>query len=314
MTDVSAELANLSTERVQPELADLDTRSTRDLVAAISREDAYVPAAVAAAGDRIAEAVDVIVERLSGGGRLIYAGAGTPGRLGVLDAAECVPTFGTDPGLVVALMAGGTQAATAAVEGAEDDRDAAARDLAAVGLGPADCVVAVTASGRTPYALGAVEAGRAVGAATIGVSNNVGSMLSDLVDVAIEVDTGPEVVAGSTRMKAGTAQKLVLNMLSTASMVRLGKTYGNLMVDLRATNAKLEARSLRILCEATGADRDAAAEALAAADGHVKTAVVALLTGVDADQARRRLAAGAGRVREAVDRPGAPTAGDGVPS
>lgn len=314
MTDVSSELAGLSTEHARPELADLDTRPTREVVEAIVREDATVAGAVAAAGDRIAEAVELIVDRLSRGGRLIYAGAGTPGRLGVLDAAECVPTFGTDPGLVLALMAGGTQAATAAVEGAEDDRGAAVRDLAAVDLGPADVVVAVTASGRTPYALGAIEAARTAGAATVGVSNNVGSRLSDMVDVAIEVDTGPEVIAGSTRMKAGTAQKLVLNTLSTATMVRLGKTYGNLMVDLRATNAKLQARSLRIVSEATGAGKGAATDALAEADGQVKTAVVALLAGVDAEQARERLAAASGRVRDAVARPAAPTAGSGAES
>lgn len=311
MTDVSTELAHLGTERARPELADLDTRSTREVVAAIGREDAQVPGAVAAAGDRIAEAVDLIVDRLQRGGRLIYAGAGTPGRLGVLDAAECVPTFGTDPGLVLALMAGGPQAATAAVEGAEDDREAAARDLAAIDLGPDDTVVSVTASGRTPYALGAVEAGRAAGAGTVGVSNNVGSQLSNLVDVAIEVDTGPEVIAGSTRMKAGTAQKLVLNMLSTASMVRLGKTYGNLMIDLRATNAKLEDRSLRIVAEATGADADRAAGVLEAAEGQVKTAVVALLAGIEAAQAREHLEAAGGRVRDAVARAGTAHGGTG---
>ncbi len=302
MTDVSQEIAQLRTEGVRPELADLDTRSTRAVVAAITQEDAQVPAAVAAAGDRIADAVDLVVDRMSRGGRLVYVGAGTPGRLGVLDAAECVPTFGTDPGQVVALMAGGSDAATNAVEGAEDDRDAAGEELRAIDLTSDDVVMAISASGRTPYALGAMEAARALGASTIGLSNNRGSRLSELVDVAIEVDTGPEVIAGSTRMKSGTAQKLVLNTLSTAAMIRLGKTYGNLMVDVRATNAKLVARSLRIVGEATGADLPTASRALADADGEVKTAVVSLLVGVDATEARQRLSGSAGRVRDAVAR------------
>ncbi len=304
MTDTDRELAGLRTEEVRADLADLDTRSTRDVVAAIAAEDATVPAAVAAAGDAIAAAVDVVVDRLGRGGRLVYAGAGTPGRLGVLDAAECVPTFGTDPGQVVALIAGGSQALTAAVEGAEDDGGAAEADLAAIGLGPDDVVVVVTASGRTPYALGAARAAARAGAATVGVSNNPGSALSGLVDVAIEVDTGPEVVAGSTRMKAGTAEKLVLNAISTAAMVRLGKTYGNLMVDLRASNDKLRRRSRRIVAGAAGVSEERAVSALADADGQVKTAVVALLTGRTPAEARAALAGAGGRVRDAVARAG----------
>jgi len=302
MRDVSDEVSHLQTEGVRTDLGDLDTRSTREVLTAIAEEDAIVPAAVAAATDAITAAVEVTVAHLSRGGRLVYAGAGTPGRLGLLDAAECVPTFGTDPGLVVALMAGGRRAASAAVEGAEDEHDSAARDLNAISLRAEDVVLAVSSSGRTPYALGAVTAARALGAATIGVSNNPGSRLSELVDVPIEIETGPEVIAGSTRMKAGTSQKLVLNMLSTATMVRLGKTYGNLMVDLRATNAKLRARSVRIVSEATGAGADDAAAALSAADGEVKTAIVALVTGTDAEGARDSLRRAAGRVREAVSR------------
>ncbi len=305
MNDIRSEVAQLRTEQVRADLADLDTRATRDIVDLIAAEDATVAPAVAAASDRVAEAVELIVERLQRGGRLLYVGAGTPGRLGLLDAAECPPTFGTDPGLVVAVMAGGAQAATTAVEGAEDDAAAAERDLRALGLTAEDVVVAITASGRTPYALGAVVAGRSAGAATIGISNNPGSRLSDLVDVAIEVDTGPEVIAGSTRLKAGTAQKMLLNTLSTATMIRLGKTFGNLMVDLRATNAKLEDRSQRIVQAATGVTADEASTALAAADGHVRTAIVAVLADVTPQEARTRLdATDSGRVRDALDEGG----------
>ncbi|MEV0946849.1 N-acetylmuramic acid 6-phosphate etherase [Rhodococcus sp. NPDC049939] len=311
MTDLDRELALLATERTRPELSDLDTWSTRSLVAAIAYDHAGVPEAVAAAGDAIAAAVDVIVERLESGGRLIYAGAGTPGRLGVLDAAECVPTFSTEPGQVIALIAGGADAMTTSLEGAEDDPDGAAADLAAIEIGAGDVLVAITASGRTPYVLGAARAARESGAATIGISNNTDTRLSSLVDVPIEVCTGPEIIGGSTRMKAGTAQKLVLNTLSTASMVRLGKTYGNMMVDVRATNDKLRSRAQRIVMEATGVSPDAAAEVLALADGHVKTAIVALLAEIDVSEARNRLAACGGRVRAAIHgdciAPGKPT-------
>lgn len=302
MTDLFSELAQLRTEQSRPDLADLDTRSTREVVRAIATEDALVPAAVAAVGDDLAVAVDLVVDRLSLGGRLVYAGAGTPGRLGLLDAAECVPTFGIEPEQVVALMAGGPDAATEAVEGAEDDRDAAAHDLADIGIGPRDVLVAVTASGRTPYALAAAGAAREAGAATVGVSSNPGSRLSGLVDVAIEVDTGPEIIAGSTRMKAGTAQKLVLNALSTAAMVRLGKTFGSLMVDVRATNGKLRARAVRIVAEAARVGQGAATAALEAADGEVRTAIVVLLAEVDPPRARVLLREAEGRVRAAVDR------------
>ena len=301
MNDIRAEVAMLRTEQVRPDLADLDTRSSREVVDLMAEEDATVAPAVAAVSAQVTEAVDVIVDRLRRGGRLFYVGAGTPGRLGLLDAAECPPTFGTDPGLVVAVMAGGPQAATTAVEGAEDDTAAAERDLRSLDVGEIDVVVAITASGRTPYALGAVAAGRAAGAATIGISNNPESRLSTLVDVAIEVDTGPEVIAGSTRLKAGTAQKLLLNTLSAATMVRLGKTFGNLMVDLRATNAKLEDRSQRIVQEATGIGADEATAALAAADGHVKSAIVSVLARVTAAEARDLLASSASSsVRDAI--------------
>ncbi|WP_299036918.1 N-acetylmuramic acid 6-phosphate etherase [uncultured Pseudokineococcus sp.] len=304
-------LSLLATERTRPDLADLDARSTRDVVAVLAAADAEVPAAVAAAGEAIAAAVDLVVERLERGGRMVYVGAGTPGRLAVVDASELPPTFGTDPDLVVAVMAGGPAAMAGAREGAEDDAEAGAADVRARGVGPDDVVVGITASGRTPYVLGAVDAARAAGAGTVGVSSNPGAALSARVDVAVEVDTGPEVVAGSTRLKAGTAQKLVLNQLSTAVMVRRGKTFGNLMVDVRVTNAKLAQRVQRMVAEATGADRDAVARAVADAGGHAGTAVVALLARVDAERARELLAAAGGRVRVALETAGA---GAGGPS
>ncbi|WP_298805079.1 N-acetylmuramic acid 6-phosphate etherase [uncultured Pseudokineococcus sp.] len=298
----AAALGRLPTEAVRPELADLDVRSTREVVALLAEADAEVPAVVAAAGDAVAAAVDLVVERTERGGRLLYVGAGTPGRLAVVDAAELPPTYGTDPGLVVAVMAGGPQAVFGAREGAEDDEAAGAADVRAHDVGPDDVVVGITASGRTPYVLGAVDAARAAGAGTVGVSSNAAAALSARVDVAVEVPTGPEVVAGSTRLKAGTAQKLVLNQLSTAVMVRRGRTYGNLMVDVRVTNAKLAERVRRIVAQATGADDEDVERAVTAADGHAGTAVVALLGGVDAERARQLLDAAGGRVRAAVER------------
>ncbi|GAB3523396.1 N-acetylmuramic acid 6-phosphate etherase [Arthrobacter monumenti] len=300
MNSLSSELGGLATERSRPDLADLDTLSTHDLVARIAAEDAQVPAAVAAVGNAITAAVDAIVAKLERGGRLIYVGAGTPGRLAFVDAAECVPTFGTDPGLVVVLIAGGPGSMQAAGEGYEDDGGAAAADLRAMNVSSNDAVVGISASGRTPYVMGALEAARVAGAVTIGISNNRGAAMSRLCDVPIEVETGPEVIAGSTRMKAGTAQKLVLNTLSTASMVKLGKTYGNLMVDVKANNEKLRIRARRIVVEATGADEEAAAAVLNEADWHAKTAIVALLADVGVPEARRRLAIGDGHVRYAL--------------
>ncbi|GAB3262004.1 N-acetylmuramic acid 6-phosphate etherase [Arthrobacter pigmenti] len=302
MKDLSRELGDLETERSRADLADLDMLPTRDLVGRITAEDATVPAVVDAAGDAIASAVDMIVERLRSGGRLIYVGAGTPGRLGVVDAAECIPTFGTAEGLVVAVIAGGAGSMTNSAEGAEDSAAAGTEDLQSIQVGAGDAVVGITASGRTPYVLAALEYAAAAGAATIGISNNRDAALSAVVDVPVEVPTGPEIVAGSTRMKAGTAQKLVLNTLSTASMVRLGKTYGNLMVDVKASNEKLKIRARRIVVEATGATDEAAAAALNDADGQVKTAVVALLAAVPAEEARRRLTAADGYVRTALSK------------
>ncbi|MFI9321912.1 N-acetylmuramic acid 6-phosphate etherase [Kitasatospora aureofaciens] len=292
-----------ATETVRADWAGIDRLPTLDLLQLMNAEDRTVPAAVAGQLAAIAAVVDAAAARMARGGRLVYAGAGTAGRLGVLDAAECPPTFGTDPSLVVGLIAGGRTAVTEAVEGAEDRTDLAEADVAALGLTPADTLVGVSASGRTPYPLAAVRAARAAGALTVGLACNRGSALAAAADLGIEVEVGPEVLAGSTRLKAGTAQKLVLNLLSTAVMVRLGRTYGNLMVDLRATNAKLRDRARRIVADATGADDDAVRRALAATDGRAKDAVLVLLADVDAPTAARLLAATDGRLRDALELP-----------
>ncbi|RKT19750.1 N-acetylmuramic acid 6-phosphate etherase [Streptomyces sp. 1114.5] len=288
------------TERIRPDWAAIDQLPTPELLRLMNAEDRAVPAAVAGQLERIAAVVDAVAARMARGGRLVYAGAGSAGRLGVLDAAECPPTFGTDPALVVGLIAGGRTAVTEAVEGAEDRSDLAEADVAALGLTAADTLVGVSASGRTPYAVAAVRAARATGALTVGLACNRGSALVAAAELGIEVEVGPEVLAGSTRLKAGTAQKLVLNMLSTAVMVRLGRTYGNLMVDVRATNAKLRERARRIVAEATGADEEAVRHALTATDGRAKEAVLVLLADVDAPTAARLLTAADGHLRDAL--------------
>jgi N-acetylmuramic acid 6-phosphate etherase len=267
----------------------------------MNAEDATVPDAVAAAAPAIAAAIDAIAERMLRGGRLIYAGAGTAGRVGVLDAVECPPTFNTDPGQVVALLAGGDSALRGASEDAEDDTESAPAQLEQLGLGSDDVVVGVSASGRTPYVLAAVAHARSRGALTVGVACNPNSRLSASVDHPIEVVVGPELISGSTRLKAGTAQKLVLNMISTIAMVRLGKTFGNLMVDLQATNEKLRARAVRIIAYAAAADDSAASAALGAAGGDTRLAIVALRLGVDTDEARRRLDEHGGNIRRALE-------------
>ncbi|OKJ15784.1 N-acetylmuramic acid 6-phosphate etherase [Kitasatospora sp. CB01950] len=293
-------VADLATEARRPEHADIDLLPTLEIARLMNAEDRTVPDAVAATLPAITAAVDAIAERMGRGGRLIHAGAGTAGRLGVLDAAECPPTFNTGPGLIVGLIAGGPEAFTAAVENAEDDRAAAVADLDALQLTAADTVVGISASGRTPYAVAAVEHARALGALTVGLSGNRDSPLATAADHGIEIVTGPELLAGSTRLKAGTAQKLVLNMISTITMIRLGKTYGNLMVDLRATNEKLRDRSRRIVALATDAEPHAVAAALDATDGKVKDAVLLLLADIDAATAAALLARRGGRLRDAV--------------
>ncbi|MGW1953814.1 N-acetylmuramic acid 6-phosphate etherase [Streptomyces sp. NPDC001920] len=295
-----AELDSLTTEAFRPELAGIDRLATLDIARLMNGEDSAVPAAVAARLPEIAAAIDAVAERMARGGRLVYAGAGTAGRLGVLDASECPPTFNTAPSQVVGLIAGGPEAMVTSVEGAEDSADLARADLDALALTPADTVVGISASGRTPYAIGAVEHARARGALTIGLACNPGSALAAAAEHGLEIVVGPELLTGSTRLKAGTAQKLVLNMLSTITMIRLGKTYGNLMVDVRASNDKLRARSRRIVALATGANDTEVERALTEADGEVKTAILILLTDVDATTATELLAAANGHLREAV--------------
>ncbi|GAA3372726.1 N-acetylmuramic acid 6-phosphate etherase [Streptomyces sannanensis] len=302
--ELRAQLATLTTEAFRPELAEIDRLPTLEIAQIMNGEDRAVPDAVAAQLPRIAAAIDATAERMARGGRLVHAGAGTAGRLGVLDASECPPTFNTAPGQVVGLIAGGPAAMTEAVEGAEDRADLAAADLAGIGLTAADTLVAVSASGRTPYALGAVENARGVGALTIGLSCNAGSPLAAAADHGIEVVVGPELLTGSTRLKAGTAQKLVLNMISTITMIRLGKTYGNLMVDVRASNDKLRARSRRIVSLATGAPDDEIEAALTAAGGEVKSAILMLLTHTDAPTADRLLKEANGHLRVALSADG----------
>jgi N-acetylmuramic acid 6-phosphate etherase len=290
----------LVTEASGPEASDLDLRSTRELVGLMNHEDATVPAVVASAGDLIASAVDAIVERLADGGRLIYVGAGSSGRLAAVDAAECEATFGADPGQVVALVAGAGLSSALEQEAAEDDGEAGRRELLALGVSRQDAVVGISASGRTPYVLGAVEAATAADALTVGIVSTPDSVLGRSVQHVIQIVVGPELVAGSTRLKAGTAQKLVLNTISTVSMIRLGRTFGNLMVDVRATNEKLRARAQRIVQLATGSSAAEVERALADADGNAKVAIVSLLTGLDAEAARAQLADAHDNVRLAL--------------
>jgi len=290
-----------TTEQRNPASIRLDVMTAGEIVRLMNEEDRKVPEAVEKALPRIAEAVELLAEAWKQGGRWIYVGAGTSGRIAALDAAECPPTFGVPPDRVIALLAGGTTAITRAVEGAEDDRSAAVRDLEAVGLVPEDVVVGLAASGRTPYVVAAVEHASRVGCATVGISNNPDAALSEVAQVGIEVETGPEVLTGSTRLKAGTSEKLVLNMLSTAAFTRLGKVYENLMVDVQATNKKLNRRARHIVCEAAGVFEDEAGKLLRAAEGSVKVAVVMGKAEVGADEARGLLDAAEGNVRRALE-------------
>ncbi|MEI5008212.1 N-acetylmuramic acid 6-phosphate etherase [Streptomyces sp. PmtA] len=298
--ELRAQLESLTTEAFRPELADIDRLPTAEIARIMNGEDRTVPDAVATQLPAIAAAIDATADRMARGGRLVYAGAGTAGRLGVLDASECPPTFNTGPDEVVGLIAGGPSAMVEAVEGAEDSEELAAADLEGLGLTALDTVVGISASGRTPYAVGAVEHARTAGALTIGLSCNAGSALAAAAEHGIEVVVGPELLTGSTRLKAGTAQKLVLNMISTITMIRLGKTYGNLMVDVRASNEKLRARSRRIVKLATDAPDAAVETALTAADGEVKTAILMLLADVDAVTAADLLKRARGHLREAL--------------
>lgn len=288
------------TEQPHPGHERLDEYAARELVEALVDDQAGAAAAVRAAAAGLAAAVEAAVPRLRAGGRLIYVGAGTSGRLGLLDSVELNPTFSWPSARAVALLAGGPAAIHAAVEGAEDDRDQGRRDLAGLEPGPHDVVLLLAASGATPYTLGALAAAKAAGACTIGIANNPDAPLAAGADFGILLDTGPEVVSGSTRLKAGTAQKIALNTFSTAVMVRLHKVFGNLMVDVRPTNAKLVRRAVRLVALASGAGEDRARAAFDACGGEVKPAIVVLLKGVEPGRARELLVAAEGSVRAAL--------------
>jgi len=291
---------HLTTEARNPASERLDDLSALEIVQLINSEDAKIAAAVAEQSEAIAQSIDAIAERLARGGRLIYIGAGTSGRLGVLDAVECPPTFNSHPTQVMGLIAGAYSALTTAVEGAEDRREAGVTDCKNAGLTDGDVLVGIATSGRTPYVLGALEYAKSVGTFTIGVSCNRGSELASFCDISIAVVVGAEIVSGSTRMKAGTATKMVLNMLSTGAMIGLGKTFGNLMVDLRATNTKLADRARRIVREITKLSPAESEKLLLECGGEVKTAIVRHDRGVSASEARQLLSASHGHLRKAL--------------
>lgn len=293
-------LDKLTTESRHPETMNLDGMSLAEMLAKMNQEDRKVPVAVELALPDIEAVVKAAIASFKQGGRLIYMGAGTSGRLGVLDAAECVPTFGVSPEMVVGLIAGGEQAMTIAVEGAEDSTVLGKEDLVALNLTAKDTVVGIAASGRTPYVIGALEYATQVGASTATIACNLNSEISQYSQMPIEVDCGPEVLTGSTRLKAGTAQKLILNMISTASMIGIGKVYQNLMVDVQATNEKLEERSKRIIMEATDCDYQAAERAFEAADKHVKLAIVMILTGSNKEEATAKLEQAKGFIHQTL--------------
>lgn len=293
-------LDNLLTEARNPQTMELDSMTPLEIVTAMNREDARVPESIRPQLPNIARCVAWATEAIRSGGRLIYMGAGTSGRLGVLDAVECPPTFGVSPDVVVGLIAGGEQAFVKAVEGAEDSRELGKADLEAIGLTPKDLVVGIAASGRTPYVLGGLAYANSLGCKTAAISCNPGSALGKEARLAIEVAPGPECLTGSTRLKAGTAQKLILNMISTATMVGCGKAYSNLMVDVMQTNEKLVVRAQNIVMEATGVSRDSAKEAIALAGGSCKLAVTMILADCTVEEAKERLERCGGSVRQAI--------------
>ncbi|MDF4707627.1 N-acetylmuramic acid 6-phosphate etherase [Vibrio parahaemolyticus] len=295
------DLSRLVTESRNPASAEIDTLSTIEMLQVINEEDQKVALAVKAVLPQIAKTVDAITQAFANGGRLVYMGAGTSGRLGILDASECPPTYGTHPDMVIGLIAGGHQAILKAVENAEDDVKMGQDDLKALHLTKHDVVVGIAASGRTPYVLGGLEYAKSIGATTASIACNPECAMAKAADIAILPIVGAEVVTGSSRMKAGTAQKLVLNMLTTGAMIRSGKVFGNLMVDVEATNAKLIQRQTNIVVEATGASKEEAERALNACDRHCKTAILMILADLDAEQAKSRLAAYNGFIRAALN-------------
>jgi N-acetylmuramic acid 6-phosphate etherase len=289
------------TEETNTNTKDIDRRSTLEIVTLINQEDKTVAEAVSRVLDPIAKAVDVIVQRLASEGRLFYVGTGTSGRLGVLDASECPPTFGVSPNMIRGVIAGGYDALHRSVEAAEDDPEQAKRDLASFGVSALDVVVGISASGNTPYTLGAVEYARELGAATVAITCNPASRMAAAAGVSIALVVGPEVIAGSSRMKAGTAQKMILNMLSTATMIRLGLVYSNLMSNLRATNEKLRRRARAILAEEAGISAEEAARVFEAADEDLRVALLMTRSDLSRDDARRLLESHGGSVRSALD-------------
>ncbi|BDI33791.1 N-acetylmuramic acid 6-phosphate etherase [Capsulimonas corticalis] len=295
-------LEHLTTEAINSDLSDIDSLDTESRLRVINAQDAEVAAAVGKQIPQIARAVHSAAHSLRRGGRLIYIGAGTSGRLGVLDAAECPPTFGTPPEWVQAIIAGGQQAMFRAVEGAEDDPDLGAAAIIEIDASENDTVVGISASGRAPFVVGALRQAKKRGATTIVITNNKNSELEAIADIGIPVVVGPEVLAGSTRMKSGTAQKMVLNMISTGAMMEIGKTYGNLMVDVMATNTKLKARAARIVAQVTGESLAAAQQSLANAGGSAKVAILMVETGKTAEEARQFLEATGGVLRKALSR------------
>ena len=295
------DIYSLDTEQSNQASAHIDSASTEEIVRIINQEDHKVAPAVAAVLPQVAQAVELIYRQMEAGGRLIYCGCGTSGRLGVLDAVECPPTYGVPPELVMGLMAGGMQAIVKAVEGAEDDRALGCADLAAIQFSAKDALVGIAASGRTPYVLGAMDYAAALGAPVIALTCCSNSEMSRHAQVTISPICGPEVITGSTRMKSGTAQKMVLNMLSTAVMIKLGKVYGNLMVDVKATNEKLVLRSIGIVRQSTGATEAQAREAIELCGGSCKTAIVMLLCGLTPQQAEAALSKAHGHIAKVLD-------------
>ena len=297
---MSLNLNNMSTESRNPNTMDLDTMTPLEIVTVMNREDATVPAAIAPVLPTIAQCVTWAIESIEAGGRIIYMGAGTSGRLGVLDAVECPPTFGVPSEVVVGLVAGGASAFVKPIEGAEDSPELGRQDLLDLHLEKRDIVIGIAASGRTPYVLGGFAYAHEIGSRTVAISCNAGSAIGAAADLAIEVVPGPECLTGSTRLKAGTCQKLILNMISTATMVRCGKAYQNLMVDVMQSNEKLIVRAQNIVMEATGCDRQTAAEKLVESDGNAKTAITMILADCTVAEARARLEKARGHVREAI--------------
>ena len=300
---MNEDLGQLNTEAIDYRFSKIDTLSTIDLLKLFNDGDKSVAEEVAKVLPKVAEAINEITRRMETGGRLIYVGAGTSGRLGVLDASECIPTFSLQDGLVIGLIAGGDTALRTGIEGAEDVLEGSIEDLKKLSFSKKDSLVGIAASGRTPYVIGALQYAKEVGAGSIALSCNLNSELSKYADIAIEVDTGAEILAGSTRLKAGTAQKLVLNMISTVSMINLGKTYGNLMVDLQVSNIKLRDRAIRIIQAATSCDVKRAQEALQESKDQVKVAIVMILLDTSAEKALELLKASDSRVRAALDKP-----------